>query len=289
VFGLLLLALRRAPEKLLWTLFALCMVFPVALGLWRMLNFSPAVRDHLVAMSQAWEASNNAAYGHGSFLDALREHVREAVHSYSEPSDLRRMAVFCSAILATMLIGLVTARRRFFQEAATKMAMIRRLQWWSLGLGLATGAVFAVWENTVTDRITPTTFKLIAMQCFFLCRVLIMVFYVATILRCAQSPTWGPRLGAFAAAGRMPLTNYLLQTLIATTLFYGWGFGLWGKVGPALDLALAVTIFFVVQVPLSKWWLARFELGPMEWLWRRLTYGSMPARSDSMRLQRFNT
>ncbi len=289
VFGLLLLALRRAPEKLLWTLFALCTVFPVAMGLWRMLNFSPAARDHVVAMSQAWEASNHAAYGHGSFFEALREHVREALHAYSEPSELRRLAVFCSAILATMLLGLVTARRRFFQEAATKMPWVRRLQWWSLVLGLATGAVFAVWENTVTDRITPTPFKLIAMQCFFFCRVFIMVFYVATILRCAHSATWGPRLGAFAVAGRMPLTNYLLQTLIATTLFYGWGFGLWGKVGPALDLALAIAIFFVVQVPLSKWWLARFELGPMEWLWRRLTYGSMSARPDAMRPQRFNT
>ena len=76
-----------------------------------------------------------------------------------------------------------------------------------------------------------------------------------------------------ATAGRMPLTNYLMQTLISVTLFYGWGFGLWGKVGPAVDLALAVGIFFAVQVPLSIWWLKRFELGPMEWLWRKLTYG----------------
>ena len=48
----------------------------------------------------------------------------------------------------------------------------------------------------------------------------------------------------------------------------------------ALDLVLAIGIFFVVQVPLSKWWLARHELGPMEWLWRRLTCGrsSLPVQ-----------
>jgi uncharacterized membrane protein YeiB len=43
--------------------------------------------------------------------------------------------------------------------------------------------------------------------------------------------------------------------------------------GPALDLLLAIAPFFAVQVPISKWWLARYELGPMEWVWRKLTYG----------------
>ena len=65
--------------------------------------------------------------------------------------------------------------------------------------------------------------------------------------------------------------------MIATFIFYGWGLGFWGKAGPALDLLLAIGIFFVVQVPLSYWWLKRFELGPMEYLWRRLTYGHAPA------------
>ena len=45
-------------------------------------------------------------------------------------------------------------------------------------------------------------------------------------------------------------------------LFYGWGFGLWGHVGPAAQLALALGIFFLIQVPLSRMWLRRFEYGP---------------------------
>ena len=84
----------------------------------------------------------------------------------------------------------------------------------------------------------------------------------------------------------MPLTNYLLQTLIAVTLFYHWGFGLWDKVGPALDLVLAVAIFFVIQVPLSRWWLSRFQVGPMEYLWRVLTYGRGAVRATAERLAR---
>jgi uncharacterized protein len=79
----------------------------------------------------------------------------------------------------------------------------------------------------------------------------------------------------------MPLSNYLLQTLIGVLLFYNWGLGLWGKVGPALDLVLAVAIFFVIQVPLTRWWLNRFQQGPMEYLWRVLTYGREALRATA--------
>ena len=69
---------------------------------------------------------------------------------------------------------------------------------------------------------------------FVLSRLGMMCFYVLTLVRLAQLPDWQRRFAPIAAVGRMPLTNYLMQTLIATTLFYGWGFGLWGRVGPAL-------------------------------------------------------
>jgi uncharacterized protein len=81
--------------------------------------------------------------------------------------------------------------------------------------------------------------------------------------------------------GRMPLTNYLMQTAMATFIFYGWGLGFWGKVGPALDLLLALALFFIVQVPVSHWWLNRFETGPLEVLWRKLSYGRAPLRRTS--------
>jgi uncharacterized protein len=84
----------------------------------------------------------------------------------------------------------------------------------------------------------------------------------------------------------MPLTNYLFQTLLATFIFYGWGLGFWGRVGPALQLVLAVAIYFVIQVPLSRLWLGRFALGPMEYVWRWLTYGpaALKARAVSGRV-----
>jgi uncharacterized protein len=273
VFGLVLLALRRAPEKLLWTLFGLCLVVPLGMSLYRLLTFRPEDGAAIVAMAKSWVASNDAAYGHGSFAAAVGEHTREAIHTYTDPWSLRGMIGFVSQIFATMLLGLVLGRRHFFQDSGEHLPLVRRIQWISLGAGLAAGAVFSVWENTTTDYVTPSPFRTFAGLCYAVGRILIMMFFVATIVRCVHNDRLRRALQPMATAGRMPLTNYLMQTLIATTIFYGWGFGQWGKVGLAVDLLLSVGIFFAVQVPLSRWWLKRFELGPMEWVWRRLTYG----------------
>ncbi len=176
LMGLLLLALRRAPYKLLWTLFALALFYPLAMGIYRYFHFTPEYREYIVTVSKAFEASNNAAYGHGSFLEAAREHTREMLRVYTEPFMLRGMLTFYSAILVTMLLGLMLGRARFFQDSGQYLPLVRRVQWWALGLGLAFGAVNGVWQATTTDFITPTPWKIIAGVSYFLCRVLIMVF-----------------------------------------------------------------------------------------------------------------
>jgi uncharacterized protein len=277
LMGLVLLAIKDWPYRALWTLFFALLFYPLAMGIYRYFTFVPSDREEFVALAKAWVASNNAAYGHGSFLDALREHTRETIHFYTNSFALGGTLRFVTQVFATMLLGLMLGRARFFQDAANHLPLVRRVQWWSLAAGLLTGGAFALWQATTADFVTPTPSRIVAGACYTLSRVLIMVFYVATLVRAAHSDTWRRRLQPMATVGRMPLTNYLMQTLIATTLFYGWGFGLWGRVGHALDLVIAVAIFFAVQVPLSQWWMARHKLGPMEWLWRRLTYGRVSA------------
>jgi len=75
-----------------------------------------------------------------------------------------------------------------------------------------------------------------------------------------------------APAGRMALTNYLLQSLCFTTLFYGYGFGLYGELG-RFEMMLLALAFWLCQLTLSQWWLQYFNYGPFEWLWRLATYG----------------
>jgi uncharacterized protein len=109
-----------------------------------------------------------------------------------------------------------------------------------------------------------------------LCRVALMVFYITSLLRLLQIEHWRRRLSALACAGRMPLTNYLLQTAMGLLIFRPWGLGLYGQAGPAVDFALAVMLYCLVQLPFSAYWLRHFRFGPMEYLWRFGTYGKMP-------------
>jgi uncharacterized protein len=105
--------------------------------------------------------------------------------------------------------------------------------------------------------------------------------YVSVIVLLWQDPAWQRRLMPFTYVGRMALTNYLLQSLICTTIFYSYGLGLYGRVGPFADFFLGIAIYSL-QVPFSRWWLSRRRYGPMEWVWRTMTYGSLgPARTTT--------
>jgi uncharacterized protein len=89
-----------------------------------------------------------------------------------------------------------------------------------------------------------------------------------------------PRLGwlqNLRYAGRMPLSNYLLQSAVMSTVFYGYGLGLYGQVNPIWFPWIAIG-FVGLQVVFSRWWLERFGQGPLERLWRSFTYRSSPRR-----------
>ena len=103
--------------------------------------------------------------------------------------------------------------------------------------------------------------------------------YGASIIGLASTQPGSKLLGWAAPLGRMAFTNYLVQSLIFSWVFYGYGFGLFGQVGASAALAFGVVVY-VVQVFFSRWWLLRYSFGPVEWLWRTLMYG----RAQPMKL-----
>ena len=94
--------------------------------------------------------------------------------------------------------------------------------------------------------------------------------YAAALLRALERPRWQRALRPLAAAGRLSLTNYLMQSMIGVLLLSRLG-----EVPPPLGVALSCAIY-ALQVAASVAWLARFRFGPAEWAWRALSYGRLP-------------
>ena len=103
--------------------------------------------------------------------------------------------------------------------------------------------------------------------------ILLALGYAATIIGIANLDSGKRLLGWAAPLGRMAFTNYLAQSLIFGWIFYGYGLGLFGRLGVASALAIGLVVY-AAQVLFSAWWLRRYRYGPVEWLWRTLMYGA---------------
>jgi uncharacterized protein len=107
-----------------------------------------------------------------------------------------------------------------------------------------------------------------------LANLLMCLGYVAWVMRALASAPWQRPFAWLAPAGRMALTNYLMQSLVCTWIFYGYGLGHFEQLPRAWQPVFAV-VLFGLQVALSRLWLSRFRFGPVEWLWRSLTYAEL--------------
>lgn len=184
-------------------------------------------------------------------------------------------------VFAAFLLGLYAGRRRIFHDASAHLPFLRRVQRWGLAIGVAGNAAFAV--GGAFDPSSSSVMQNVGRLCLVVAAPAMTFFYASTIVLLAQQEAWQRRLAPLAAVGRMALSNYLLQSLICTTIFYSYGLALFGTARPSLGLLLTIGIF-LIQIPLSVWWLRRFQFGPVEWLWRSLTYWRLqPLRAGGRR------
>lgn len=224
----------------------------------------PDRQAHLAAYV---EAMRNAPY-----LALVVAHAKQAlVHSF--PGFLWYMPWE----LGHFLLGLYAGRHRIFDNnGADHLRLWRHVFAVSLVLALA-GIAFQVtahfalftkhppYELTLAGEIATKIADGLATLSLVAC-------YVSTIVLLFQR-AWARRvLILIAPAGRMPLTNYYLHSVVMTTVFYGRGFALAGKLSFAACLGLALATYPVI-VALAHLWLRYFRFGPVEWLWRTLSYG----------------
>jgi uncharacterized protein len=209
------------------------------------------------------------AYAHGDFLAATRQRLHDFV------STLLALPINATQVFGLFLVGgwlsaVIAAPSR---HARALWAM----RWVALPLGLGAMAL-AVW---LAPRIEPGHADLrtcLGGALASAASLPICLGYVAWTLRWLQArPVAGGLRAALAATGRLALSNYLLQSLVCTALFYGYGLGAFG-LARRWQLPLALVIF-ALQLALSRWWIARGRAGPAEWVLRTLTYARPPRRT----------
>lgn len=172
-------------------------------------------------------------------------------------------------VLGMFVLGLWLVRQGIASAPETRRPLLVRtaLMEWAIGLP---ANVLAAWALEHWPYLPPSPGGLLGVVMQAIGVPALALGYAATV---ALLVVDGRRvLSVFAPLGRMALTSYLTHSMVCVTLSYGFGFGLWWRIGASHAMAISAVII-ALQIPLSALWLARFRHGPMEWLWRRIAYG----------------
>lgn len=175
--------------------------------------------------------------------------------------------------IATMMLGIALFSLGALQGRWTTRQYLL-LAAIGYGVGLTVNALEA--RAMVRSDFDPVVETFVWAASYELGRVPLTLGHVGLVLFIFKLAPGAALLRRFAATGRMAFTNYLTQSLICTLLFTGVGFGLYGSLARH-QLYYVVAAIWLAQLIWSPWWLARFHYGPLEWLWRSLTYGRWQA------------
>jgi uncharacterized protein len=225
--------------------------------------FDAELSEQAAGMAAMIEAQREA-YGQGSYADATRQRVVDLVWFTA------MLPMFGPLFVGLFLIGAWLLRSGALLRPAEHLPLYRRL----LAAGLLLGLPLALWSFRVMPTIDHGRMDLeiaLANIASHAANLLLCLGYVAAIALLLQRPRWHARLALLVPAGRMALTNYLLQSLVCTAIFYHYGLGFFEQLPRAWQVPF-VLVLYALQVVFSHWWLARFRFGPAEWLWRSLTY-----------------
>jgi uncharacterized protein len=279
LMGFMLLWFRRCGIRtlLVWSTF-LIFVPRLAVDL-------PAVQDAITAVvpRPASQPAFNA-----EVLAALAGDDRAAMTW----AHLRKLAYHLGTVgfwflpwaLGHFLLGMAAGKAKLFERDG---ADHRRLFRWLLAIGIlvaitGVAVMLAVRPGRGAFMAMPPIARLGLILLRELVTLGMVAIYISAVVLLMQRRLPRRFFMIFAPVGRMPLTTYLSQSLFATFVFYGWGLGWIGELSAGEGVALAAGIF-AVQMVIAHLWLRRYRSGPLEWLWRALSYRRAPQWPTSSR------
>jgi uncharacterized protein len=228
----------------------------------------PAVREattHLFADQATLQRLTHAyvdTMRRGSYPMTIAAHVQFAL-----VWETRIYSWYFFWLLGRFLVGYAAGRARLFDgDGAAHLPLFKRI--------LVGGAAITALSTTLTAIGTHPHSVPARLAFVFIEQAGLLgqtALYVSLVVLLVQRPRWRKALAILAPVGRMPLTVYISQSIVSTTIFYGWGLGQAGRLSPAECLGLAVGIF-AAQTAACHVYLRRWRFGPLEYVWRRLVY-----------------
>lgn len=194
----------------------------------------------------------------GSYLDAMGQRAIMLAFFYI----MFLPIMVPTMITAMMILGVAIARFGWFAGACPR---------WSYVLFAALLPASLVANHFLRDALLApeggnATYQMVAQGA----GVFTSLGYAACLILLCRCAWFGPVKRCLAAVGRLAFTSYFTQTLLCTTLFYGYGFGLFGHL--AIEWAVVVVLgVWIFNIAFARLWLTRFSIGPLEWVWRTLT------------------
>ena len=174
-------------------------------------------------------------------------------------------------VTALMLTGMAFYKMGILSAVKSKGFYRKKVIWgFLIGLPLI---IFGVYQNFEAGFSMEYSFFIGTIFNYF--GSLPMAFaYIGLIMLFSQSAAYEDLKKRFAAVGRMAFTNYILQSVIGTLIFWGMGFSLFGQVERKYHILIVLAVW-LLQLIISPIWLKKYRFGPLEWLWRSLTYWKM--------------
>ncbi len=281
VLGFVLLLIGRGSSTRLLTvaIIAFAVQLLMAFGMASMLDFAAKNPDAAAEMLKGMQAAQMqhdalseqawAAYTSGTYMEITSVRAQEFVSISSA------VPFFGLHVLAMFLFGAWLGRHGHFANPLAH----RRFFLLALVVAIGAGVPLSAWHASIGLELDPYNFTDPRngwnMLLGFVAGPVLMLGYAALIALSMQTraANW---LRTLAPVGRMALTNYLLQSVVMTLVFYAYGFGVMAREFDAVFMVSAGLALYLAQILFSHWWLRRFAFGPVEWAWRALTYFRLP-------------
>ncbi|MBR7746939.1 DUF418 domain-containing protein [Undibacterium baiyunense] len=204
----------------------------------------------------------------GTYAEALAFRVREFSENWTN------VAIFSVLINCMFLIGYWFVQSGIMRNTQAHLPKFKKMALLGLPCGIGLGIAGSFISTSAVPGLENDPY-MFAMALIYLGNLPACLGYVGLLVLMFHSTGVFSKVKLLAPYGRMALTNYLSQSVICSVIFYSYGLGYYGM--QRAHQVAVVAIVVVLQILFSHWWLSKFRYGPMEWLWRAITYWKLPA------------